>query len=37
MKIQEAWEDITEGEILFSSPKTTYIEANNQKDEETKI
>jgi len=34
-KIQEVSEDITKGEIMFPSPKTSYMEANNQKDEET--
>jgi len=37
MKIQEASEDITEGKIMFSCPKASYMEANTQKDEETKI
>jgi len=37
MKIQEVLEDITEGEIMFSDPKTSYMEANTQKDEETCI
>jgi hypothetical protein len=35
MKIQEASKDISKGEIMFSSPKTSYIKANTQKDEET--
>ena len=37
MKIQEASEDITKGGILFPSPKTSYMEANTQKDEEKGI
>jgi len=37
MKIQEVLEDLTEGGILFSGPKTSYMEANTQKDEETCI
>jgi len=37
MKIQEVSKDIIEGEIVFSSLKTSYMEANIQKDEETKI
>jgi len=37
MKIQEASKDIREGGILFPCPKTSYIEANTQKDEETGI
>jgi len=32
MKIQEVLEDLTEGEILFPGPKTSYMEANTQKD-----
>jgi len=34
MKIQVASEDITKGEIMFSSPKTSYKEGNTKKDEE---
>ena len=37
MKIQEALEDITEEEIMFPCPKTSYMEANTQKGEETCI
>jgi hypothetical protein len=37
MTIQEASKDITERGILFPGPMTSYMEANNQKDEETKI
>jgi len=35
MKIQEASEDITKGGIILLSSKTTYMEGNTQKDEET--
>jgi len=35
MKIQEVLEDITMRETMFPSPKTSYMEANTQKDEET--
>lgn len=31
MKIQEAPEEITEGGIVFPSPKTSYMEENTQK------
>jgi len=34
MKIQETSEDITKEEILFSSPKMSYMEASTQKDKE---
>jgi len=37
MKIQEISKDITKGRIMFPSPKTSYIEANTQKDEETGV
>jgi len=37
MKIQEALEDFTEGEIMFQGPKTSYIKANTQMDEKTEI
>jgi len=33
MKNQEVSEDFTEGEILSSSSKTSYIEANTSKGE----
>jgi len=36
MKIKEASEDFTKGGILIPGPKKTYMEANTQKDEETK-
>jgi len=36
MKNQEALEDLTEGEIMFSGPKTSYMEANTQKDGKNK-
>jgi len=32
MKIQEASKDFKEGGILYSGPKTTYMEANTQND-----
>jgi len=32
MKIQEASEDLTYGEIMFPDPKTSYMETNTQKD-----
>jgi hypothetical protein len=35
MKILEALKDITNGGIMFPSPKTSYIEGNTKKDEET--
>jgi len=35
MNIQEASKDIAKRGILFTSSKTSYIEANTQKDEET--
>jgi len=35
MKIQEASEDITKGGIMISSPMTSYMKSNTQKDEET--
>jgi hypothetical protein len=31
MKIQQASEEFTEGEIMFLGPMTSYIEANTQK------
>lgn len=34
MMIQEALEDVTEEEIMSPGLKTSYIEANTQKDEE---
>jgi hypothetical protein len=37
MKIQETLEDVTEGEMLFPGPMTSYMKENTQKDEETKI
>ncbi|AET02485.1 hypothetical protein MTR_8g041370 [Medicago truncatula] len=37
MKVQEDLKDSTEGEILFSGPKMSYMEANTKKDEETCI
>jgi hypothetical protein len=37
MKIQEALEDVTHGEIMFPSPKTSYMEGNTQKDGKTEI
>jgi len=37
MNIQEALEDIIEGGIMFPGPKTSYMEANIQNDEETCI
>jgi hypothetical protein len=37
MKIQEASADIIKGGIMFPNPKTSYIEANTQKDEETNV
>ena len=37
MKVQEASKDITKGGIMFPSPKTSYMEANTQKDDETCI
>jgi hypothetical protein len=37
MKIQEALEDVTNGEIMFPGPKTSYMEANTQKDGKTEI
>jgi cellobiose-specific phosphotransferase system component IIB len=37
MKIQEASEDFTEREIMFLGPKTSYMEANTQKDGKTEI
>jgi len=36
MKIQEASEHLTEGEIMFPDPKTSYMEANTQNDKKTK-
>jgi len=35
MKIHEASEEFTKGGILFSGPKTTYMEANTKNDEKT--
>jgi hypothetical protein len=35
MEIQEASEDITRGGIMFLSLKTSYMEGNTQKDDET--
>ena len=37
IKIQEASEDITKGGILLPSSKTTYIEANTEKGDETGV
>jgi len=37
MKIQAASEYFAKEEIMFPSSKTTYIEANTKKDEETCI
>jgi len=37
MKIQEASEDVTEGGIMFPSSRTSYMEVNTQKGEETYI
>lgn len=37
MKIQEASQDVTRGEIMFPDSKTSYTEANTQNDEETMI
>jgi len=37
MNIQEALENVTEGEILFSGLKTSYMEANIQKDGKIEI
>jgi hypothetical protein len=34
MKIQEASKDVTKGEIMFPISKTSYMEANTQKEEE---
>jgi len=35
MKIREASKDFSKGGIMLPSPKTYYMEANIQKDEET--
>jgi hypothetical protein len=35
MKIQKTSEDFTEGEIMFPSPNTSYMEANTQKGRKT--
>jgi len=37
MKIQEVSEDLTEGEIMFPGPKTSYMEANTQRTENQSI
>jgi len=37
MKIQEVSKDVTEGGILLPSSKTSYIEANTLKGEETDV
>jgi len=36
LKIQKASEDVTEGEILFPSSKTSYIEENTKTGEENR-
>jgi len=35
MKIQEASEDVTNEDIMFTCPNISYMEANTQKDGKT--